>query len=131
MKNRKLWISIVAGLLVFFMLFSLIMSVIPARAHAASSAEIQEAIDALKEDQEALQQQMEELREKQEQNRNETASVVEQKAAIDEQIGLLYREIANINEQISVYSQLIADKQMELDAAQANLRELSEKNKEP
>lgn len=130
MKNRKLWISIVAGLLVFFMLFSLIMSVIPARAHAASSAEIQEAIDALKEDQEALQQQMEELREKQEQNRNETASVVEQKAAIDEQIGLLYREIANINEQISVYSQLIADKQMELDAAQANLRELSEKNKE-
>lgn len=130
MKNRKLWVSVMAGILALIMVLTLILSLIPPQAFARSSSEIQSEIDGLKDQQAALQEQMEELRAKQEENQAQTASVVEQKAAIDEQIGLLYIEISNINSQISAYNQLIADKQAELDKAQANLAALSEKNRE-
>ena len=130
MKNRRLWVSIVAGILALVMVLTLVLSLLPTRAYAKTSSEIQGEIDDLKEQQTALQEQMEELRALQEQNKNETADVVEQKNAIDQQIGLLYIEIVNINQQISAYNQLIADKQEELDAALKNLAALSEKNKE-
>ena len=130
MKNRRLWVSIVAGILALVMVLTLVLSLLPTRAYAKTSSEIQGEIDDLKEQQTALQEQMEELRARQEQNKNETADVVEQKNAIDQQIGLLYIEIVNINQQISAYNQLIADKQEELDAALENLAALSEKNKE-
>ena len=55
---------------------------------------------------------------------------MEQKNIIDQQVGLLYTQISNINEQIAAFNLLIADKQDELDEAQAKLNELSEKNKE-
>ena len=56
--------------------------------------------------------------------------MVEQKNNIDQQIGLLYTEIENINSQIRSYTELIAANQEELDAAEAKLAELNEKNKE-
>jgi peptidoglycan hydrolase CwlO-like protein len=56
--------------------------------------------------------------------------MVEHKNNIDQQIGLLYTEIENINTQIRSYSELIAANQEELDAAEAKLAELNEKNKE-
>jgi len=49
---------------------------------------------------------------------------------VDQEIGILYAEIANINQQISAYNLLIADKQDELDEAEARYDELSRKNKE-
>ena len=55
---------------------------------------------------------------------------MEHKNNIDQQIGLLYTEIENINTQIRSYSELIAANQEELDAAEAKLAELNEKNKE-
>ena len=55
--------------------------------------------------------------------------MVEQKNNIDQQIGLLYTEVENINAQIRTYSELIAANQEELDAAEAKLAELNEKNK--
>ena len=45
MKKRKLLVSIVAGLLAFIMVLSLILSVIPTHAHAASSSEIKKQIN--------------------------------------------------------------------------------------
>ena len=56
--------------------------------------------------------------------------IVEQKNLIDQQVTLLNSQIANVNERLAAYAVLIADKQEELDAAQARLEELNEKNRE-
>ena len=49
MKNRKRWISIMAGVMAAIMLLSLILSLIPTRVNAASSSEIKKQIAQLKE----------------------------------------------------------------------------------
>lgn len=130
MKDRKMWVSILAGILALAMVLSLLLSLIPTRAYAKTSGEIQGEIDDLKDKQTQLQEKMEDLRAQQEENQNQTTDIVSQKSAVDQQIGLLYIEISNIEQQIASYNQLIADKQDELDAAQAELDALSEKNKE-
>ena len=45
MKNKKLWVSLLAGFMALVMLLSLVVSLIPTRARAASSNEIQSQID--------------------------------------------------------------------------------------
>ena len=50
MKNRKLWISLMAGLLAALMIFGIIASALPTYVSAAkSSAQIQQEINAMKE----------------------------------------------------------------------------------
>lgn len=129
MKKRKLWVSIIAGLLAFLMLFGLIASLIPT-ASAASSSEIQNQIDELKSQHSELEKQKEDLKSQQAENVSEIEQIVEQKNNIDQQVGILYEQVAVINQQIACYNVLIADKQEELDEAEAKLEELSEKNKE-
>ena len=48
MKNRKKWVSIMAGVMAAIMLLSLILSLIPTNVHAASSSEIKKQIAELK-----------------------------------------------------------------------------------
>ena len=57
-------------------------------------------------------------------------AVVEQKNLIDQQVFLLYRQVQAITDQITAYSELIANKQDELDKATARYEELNLKNKE-
>lgn len=130
MKKRKLWVSVLAGLLAAVMLLSLVLSLIPTRASAASSSEIKEQISELKEQKKEIEAQIEEVQIQYDANSDEITDLVAQKDAIDQEIGLLHEQVNNINEQISAYNQLIADKQDELDAAEFNLAELNEKNKE-
>lgn len=130
MKKRKLWVSIMAGLLAAVMLLSLILGLIPTRVSAASSSEIKAQINELKEQKKEIQAQIDEIQSQYDANSDEIKDIVAQKDAIDQEIGLLYGQISNINEQIAGYNQLIADKQDELDAAEFNLAELNEKNKE-
>ena len=130
MKRRKLWVSVMAGIMAGVMLLTLIVSLIPVRAHAKSSSEIQGEIDALQEQQNQIQADMEALQEKQNANKSETADCVERKSAVDQQIALLHTEINNINDQISAFNQMIADKQDTLDAATRKLNALNEKNRE-
>ena len=47
MKNRKRWVSVMAGVMAAIMLLSLILSLIPTRVGAASSSEIKKQIAAL------------------------------------------------------------------------------------
>ena len=129
-KKRKLFVSIMAGLLALIMILGLVLSILPVTASAKSSSEIQEQINALEEKQAAIQAQMEQLQSQMEQNQSATEDIVAQKSGIDQQIALLYAKISNINEQIDAYNVLIADKQEELTAAEQKLAELSEKNKE-
>ena len=131
MKNRKRLVSILAGIMAFVLLLSLVLSLIPVPANAyASSSEIRAQINALKQEKEAIKAQIKEVQEQYKKNEDEIADVVARKNVIDQEIGLLSTELININEQISAFNVLIADKQDELDNAEARYLELNENTKE-
>lgn len=130
MKNRKKWVSLMAGIMAAIMLLSLIMSLIPTHVHAASSSEIKKQIAALKEEKKGIDAQLKEVKSQFDANADEIEGIVAQKDSIDQEIQLLHQQIDNINQQVATYSLLIADKQDELDDANARLEELNRKNKE-
>lgn len=129
MKNKKFWVSLMAGLMALIMLLSMVLGLLP-HAHAASSSEIRDQIDQLEADEKALQEKIDALKQDQKENLNDVRQIMEQKANIDQQIGFLRQKIRNLDNQISAYALLIADKQEDLDEKQAYLQELNEKNKE-
>ena len=125
MKDRKRLVSILAGVMAAVMLVTLIFSILPMRAAAASSGEIRKQINALQEDRKEIQNQISDLQTQAQQTSDDITDIIAKKNAIDQEIGLLSAEIININEQISAYSMLIADRQEELDAAQERYDALS------
>ena len=129
MKNRKRLVSILAGIMAAIMLLSLIASIVPV-ARAASSSEIRKQINELKEQKKEIEDQIKEVKDQYKQNENELLDIVDRKNAIDQEIGLLHAQIRNINEQLSAFNILIADKQDELDSAEERFEALSRENKE-
>lgn len=129
MKNKRLIISLLAGLLALVMVLSLIVGILP-QAKAASSSEIKEQIGNLENEQKDMQSQLEDLKAQQKENLTEVKDIVAQKSLIEQQVGLLYAQIDNINEQIAAYALLIADKQEDLDKAEKHLAELNAKYKD-
>ncbi len=130
MKNQKRIVQILAGIMAAIMLLSLLISLIPVPASAASSSEIKKQIGELKEQKEQLLEQMEEVQAQYEENADEITNMVNQKVIIDQEIFLLHEQIDNINKQLAAYALLIADKQDELDGATGRFDELSAKNKD-
>ena len=126
MKNRKRFVSILAGLMAALMILTLILSLLPTRASAASSSEIRKQINELKEQKKEIQDQIEDLKDQYQENENEIADIVARKNIIDQEIGLLHAQITNITEQISAFSVLVADKQDELDNAQTRFEQMNE-----
>lgn len=129
MRNRKKFTSVMAGIMAAVLLLSLILSMIPV-ARAASSGEIRDQINDMKARQSMIRQEMNDLREQYRQNENEIVDLVERKLLIDQEVFLLEAEIALINEQISAFALLIADKQDELDEAQGRFRDLNAEHRE-
>ena len=125
MKKRKFGKSLLAAILAAVMAFSMF----PLSAEAASSGEIREQIKDMKAENKELEEKLKELRGQFRENENEMINMVEQKNLIDQEISILNEQIRNINNQIASYSILIADKQDELDEAQTNLTELSQKHR--
>ena len=130
MRNRKLWVSVLAGILAIIMVAGLVVGVLPDLVNAKSISELQSQVDKLKEEQKEIQNQIDELEGQISDNKTEMEDIVAQKNAIDKEIFMLHSQMANLNEQISTYTRLIADKQEELDKAEARLAELNKKNKE-
>ena len=130
MKNRKKFVSIMAGLMAGIMLLTLILGLLPAAVTAAeSSSEIREQINQLQSQQAQLESEKAALWEQYTANENEMLDMVGQKDVIDQELANLNAQIDLINSQIAAFNLLIADKQDELDAAQARLEELNAKNK--
>ena len=129
MKNRKKMVSILAAVMAAIMVLTLILSLLPTKAYAASSSEIRKQINGLQEKRTEMKSQMKELQEQYKANEDEIADIVARKNLIDQEIGLLHAQVDNINEQITAYGVLIADKQDELDAAQENYDNLNEEYK--
>ena len=129
MKNRKRLVSILAGVMAAIMLLTLLLSLIPVPASAASSSEIRKQINELKKEKEAIKDKIAEVQEQYEENENEIANIIAKKNVIDQEVQLLHEEVANINEQISAFNTLIADKQDELDHAEERYMILGQENK--
>lgn len=130
MKNRKRWVSVMAGVMAAIMLLSLILSLIPTKVGAASSSEIRKQLSTLKEEKKEIEAKLKDVKSQLKENDNEIAGIVAKKDAIDQEIQLLHQQIDNINQQVASYAVLIADKQDELDDATLRLDDLNEKNKE-
>ncbi len=126
MREHKLGTKVVALLLASV----LALSLMPGKAEAASSSEIKKQIDELQEQNAELKEQIAAVQEQYDANENEIQDMVSKKNVIDQEIALLNAQVENINAQISAYGQLIADKQEDLEEAEARLAELSEKNRE-
>ena len=129
MKNRKRIVSILAGIMAVVMLLSLILTLLPTHAHAASSSEIRKQINHLKEEKKEIQNKIQEVQDQYQENENEIANIIAKKNVIDQEVQLLTSQISNMNEQLSAYNILIADKQDELDTAEAHYAQLSEDTK--
>ena len=125
MKRRKM-IGVMAGVLAFALILTLVLSIVPATVFAASSSAIQQELDELESQAEEIQRAKEALAQQQAANASDTQDVVSQKKDIDQEIKIIHDEINNLNAQIQSYNQLIADKQAELDDAQARQAELNE-----
>ena len=118
MKHRKSIRSLVALVTAAVLLVGLV----PGSAWAASSSEIKETINGLKQENAEIQAQINAIRSRYNANASEIQQLVDQKDAIDQEIVLL-------NEQISAYAQLVADTQEQLEVSQALLADLSERNR--
>ena len=129
MKKRKRMVSILAGIMAFIMLLSLVLGLLPTRAHAASSSEIRKQINQLKKEKEEIKDKIAEVKEQYKENENEIVDIISRKNVIDQEIQLLYTQIQNMNDQLSAYNILIADKQDELDVAEDRYAVLSDENK--
>ncbi len=131
MKNKKLWVSLMAGLLAALMIFGIIAGALPTYVSAEkSSAEIQQEINQMKEQLKNNKSEVAKLEGQISANMNKMEDIVANKNLIDQQIFLLHGQVQNLNKQITAYSALIADKQAELDEATANWQALSDKHKE-
>lgn len=135
MKNKKRWVSVLAGVMAAAMLLTLLIGLIPTRANAAKLTSeklegLKSQIAELEKQSDAIEEEMAGLRDQIDANMSEMEKLIAEKNAIDQEIGMLNAQIANINEQITIYGMLIADKQEELDEAKARLEQLREQNKE-
>ena len=129
MKNKKFFVSILAGLMVAVMLLGLIVGILPNNAGAYTSSELKDQLEDLQSQKDAITSQIKELEKQQNANRENMEDIMQQKALIEQQVALLQDEITNVNTQIASYSLLIADKQDELEEAQANLARLTEQHR--
>lgn len=132
MKKRSLRISLLAGLLAVILASTMVIQVTtptPVQAAKSSSA-IQSELDALKAQKQEIDATIKELEGQLSENLTELEAMMAQKNLIDQEIFVLYKQEANINDQIAAYGILIADLQRELDDAELKLEQLGIKNKE-
>lgn len=110
-KYRRVFVSLIAGLLAL----SLILGLVAMIANAAKSDDIQDEIDELESESESLAAEREKIEGEIEKTNDKMLDIANEKAQIDKQIIILEEEIDNVNEQIHSYSLLIAERQAELD----------------
>ena len=133
MHKRKLWTMILAGILAAILVITMVAGMLPSLVSAKkneSVSELKQQLEALKADKKKLDSEIKDLRGQLSDNLDSMEKIVDQKNTIDQEIFALLEQTTNLNDQIATYSLLIADKQDELDEAQAHLTELNQKNKE-
>lgn len=130
MKHKKKRLSAVACLLVMALLFSSAGNALPKPVQAATSAELEEELEELEKQKGEVDAEIAGLRQQISNTENDMLKKVQEKSIIDQEIGLLNKKVVLINDEITTLSLLIADKQDELDKAEAELKRLQEENKQ-
>lgn len=126
MKNSPLLRSALAVILAF----ALVLAAVPLPTSAATTSEIKDEIADLKVENAVIQAQIDSIQSQYNANASEISALVAKKDAVDQEIALLHQQILNINEQLIIYGQLIADSQESLQASQDWLTELNIQYKE-
>lgn len=131
-SNKKLFASFLAGFLAFVMLLTLLVSVIPMPQVSAEKTEsqIQQEIAELERQKAEIDREIDKLQAKVDANMSEIELIVAEKDVIDKEIALLHDKMTNVNDQIAVYSTMIADSQKQLDDALARLAQLKQDYKD-
>ena len=114
--NRKTVRAVICVILAVLMVISLLAVLIPSTPVRAVT---QSEIDNLKQQQDALKAQQAQQATTIQSLRSQQADVMAQKQALDEQCSLLMQEITNVEAQIELYNNLVAEKEVELADAQA------------
>ena len=122
-------VSFFFGIMVVVMLLAVVITLLPTVASATSSSEIRKQINQLKKEKEELQDKIMDVQAQYEENENEIADIIAKKSVIDQEIQILSEQITNINDQLSAFNLLIADKQDELDNAENLYNQLNDENK--
>ena len=120
---------IVCLVLAAVMLLGLISSALIIMVNAASSSEIKKELTGLRNQQAELKKERDALQAKIKENQSKTQSLVDKKSDIDQQINMTLATVDNLNKQVQQYSLLIANKQAELEASQAEEQRLNEQYK--
>ena len=123
--NRKTMRAVICVLLAVLMVVGLLGAVVPMLGMNAGAV-TQSEIDNLKAQQEALKAQQQQQASNIQSLRDQKADVMAQKEALDQQCALLLQEITNVEAQIELYNNLVAEKEVELEAAQAKEAEQAE-----
>lgn len=130
MTNKKFWVSLLAGIMAGIMILTLLLQLIPAPVQAASSSEIKEQINQMEKEQAEHQKELEKLESQRKENLSEMQDLIKQKNIVDQQVALIHEQIDSMNDQISAYAVMIADKQAELDKANEDLQLMKQKHME-
>lgn len=114
-----------------FLAAIMVFTSLPHGAQAATStSKIKDEITDLKVENAQIQAQIESVRTQYNANASEIQALVDKKNAVDQEISLLHSQIININEQLRVYGQMIADAQERLEDSNQRLKELNQQYKE-
>ena len=97
---------------------------------AASSDQIRQEINGLKEQNRGIQAELNAIQGQYDANASDIQDLVNQKNGLDQEISLMNEQIENLNQQIANYGQLTADIQEQLEQAQDHLDALNQKHKE-
>ncbi len=124
MNNSRKLVTILAGVMAAILLLSLLLSLFATSVGAASSSEIAEQIEELEKEYAEQQKKLDEIEANLAENNKEIRNMVARKDGLDQQIMLLHDQVVTINQTVSAYNLLIADKQDELDAAESKLAKL-------
>lgn len=125
-KHILTWFAVAVCL---FLLFTVGGGHDPMSVEAATSSEIAEEIEELEKKSDEIQAEIDALRGQLNENLENLAAMMAQKDLVDQEMSLLYQQTQLVNDQIAACTNLIADKQEELDQAQAQLKKLQEENK--
>ena len=129
MKYRVKWISLLALVLVLALSLGFVGQVTTGTVQAASSSELEEQLKELERQKAEKDREMASLKGQIDANAGQMTKLVQQKNVVEQEMNILREKLALTNSQLAAYSLLIADKQEELDAAQARLEQLQEENK--
>lgn len=129
MSKRKLFTTVIICVLVAVMMLGLVAPVFANAASDKSSGALKSELNKLEDEKAQIDDKIAELESQLSDNLSEMEAVVAQKGVIDQEIFMLHEQVENINKQIAAYGLLIADKQEELDKAQAALEQLRQQNK--